>query len=229
MLSLDGEDVRSGSSSAVSGAAEPRRNIPGICTLDVADPWSERSSSSTWFFLKAGELRPLSAVWRNQAGSFEARFCAIWSLEKVGSVADAGSGVARGDREAFSVATIERGRLRGRSDACELGRRCHERGERGGIVPERGAFMPELRLSSVSDALRPFSYGSEFSLVGESAVSLSIALSWANSRSTVSAGDNDCIVAADSASVSASVGLTVVGEITGEDFVGDIDLARSGH
>lgn len=89
--------------------------------------------------------------------------------------------------------------------------------------------MPELRLSSVSDALRPFSYGSEFSLVGESAVSLSIALSWANSRSTVSAGDNDCIVAADSASVSASVGLTVVGEITGEDFVGDIDLARSGH
>lgn len=154
----------------------------------------------------------------------EARLCAICSLESVDSVVGDGSGVAREDRAAFSVATIERGRLCGRSEACEFGRRCQERGDRGGIAFVGLTFMPELRFSSVSDVLRPLSNGIKFSLVGDNElpVSLSIASSKANSR-----GGSDVSAGGAVFSMSASASEILVGVDTGDDFVGDIDLARS--
>lgn len=63
-------------------------------------------------------MAPLSAVCLNHAGSLVARDCAICSRERVVSVEETGdgSGVALGERAAFSVATIDKGRVRGLSD-----------------------------------------------------------------------------------------------------------------
>jgi hypothetical protein len=75
--------------------------------------------------------------------------------------------VALGDRAAFSVATIDSGRLRGRSEDCELGRRCHERGEffEGGMALEGDALIEETRLRSAISLST--SIGAVFSCVGE--------------------------------------------------------------
>lgn len=86
--------------------------INSICTRDVFGPCSDLSSSSTWFRLYAGEFIPLSAVCRNQAGSFDANDWAIWSRVRVGSDSCSGA-VDLGERAAFSVATVDKGRLRG--------------------------------------------------------------------------------------------------------------------
>ena len=145
--------------------------------------------------------------------------------------AEAGSGVALGDRAAFSVATIESGRLRGRSDDCELGRRCQERGEflDGGIAVECEAFI-RFR-SDTSFPCRP-SNGAEFSFVGDVEEPFhpsSIASSWVASRRDSGSwsgcifGDPDC----DRLPGCARDILDAFGVVEGEDFVGDIDLARS--
>jgi hypothetical protein len=72
------------------------------------------------FRLYAGEFNPLSAVCRNHAGSLDANDWAICSRERgcseAGSDEGSGEAVGLGDRTAFSVATIDKGRLRGRSD-----------------------------------------------------------------------------------------------------------------
>lgn len=47
---------------------------------------------------------------------------------EVDAVAYSGVGVALGDRAAFSVATIDSGRLRGRSGDCDVGLLCHASG-----------------------------------------------------------------------------------------------------
>ena len=162
----------------------------------------------------------------------EARDCAIWSLDSVGSATEEGSGVARGDRDAFSVATIDRGRLRGRSEDWELGRRCQDKGEfLEGMALEGEAFMETFRLESDSVMTRSATNGEAFSFVGddEAPVSLSIAslipFSCCESESPRGSifGENDW------AKVSACVPviLDAIGVLAGEDLAGEIDLARS--
>ena len=46
ILALDG-----GEPSVIWSGLEDSRDIPGICTRAEFDPWSDRSSSSTWYFL----------------------------------------------------------------------------------------------------------------------------------------------------------------------------------
>lgn len=161
----------------------------------------------------------------------EASDCAICSRESVGSVADAetGSGVPLGERAAFSVATIESGRLRGRSEAWEFGRRCHERGEfREGNAFEGDDFMGDIRFEPDSANSRSSSNGTWFSFVGE-LDSLSIALSIAESRRASKSpfASNFGVEAADRALPDATDARDMVGVFAGEDFVGDMDLARS--
>jgi hypothetical protein len=64
-------------------------------------------------------------------------------------------------RAAFSAATMDRGRLLGRSEACEVGRLCHERGDRAEGMPMEGDGRATLvRLISESN-------GESFSFEGE--------------------------------------------------------------
>lgn len=78
------------------------------------------------------------------------------------------AGVARGDRAAFSVATADRGRLCTRSEDCEFGRRCQERGEfLEGMALEGEGFMETFRLKSASAVTRSVSKGEVFSFVGD--------------------------------------------------------------
>lgn len=65
-------------------------------------------------------------------------------------------------RAAFSAATMDRGRLLGRSEACDVGRLCHESGERAdGMLMEGEVKVRLVRLISESK-------GESFSLAGES-------------------------------------------------------------
>jgi hypothetical protein len=130
----------------------------------------------------------------------DARDCAISSRESVGSAADDGSGVTLGDRAAFSAATIDRGRLRGRSGDWEFGRRCHESGELlEGIAFDGVAFTEIFLMRSDSEITRSPSNGAVFSFVGEleTPVNLSIASPTPVSRreseldSESSLGDSD--------------------------------------
>lgn len=129
----------------------------------------------------AGEVRPRSAVCRNQEGSFEDRDLAIWSRDIVSSVLFAGSGVDRGERAAFSVAITDSGRVRTRSDACDLGRCCHDSvGVRDGIAFDGEFFVGERsKLESILAWLG--SLGPTFSFVGEP-IKRAIASSTAASR-----------------------------------------------
>lgn len=128
----------------------------------------------------------------------DARDCAISSRENVGSGVDEGSGVPLGDRAAFSAATIESGRLRGRSGDWEFGRRCQESGEfLEGIALDGVTFTETFLMRSDSEMTRSPSEGAVFSFVGEfvAPVNLSIASSTPLSRrglgSESTLGDND--------------------------------------
>jgi hypothetical protein len=63
---------------------------------------------------------------------------------------------------AFSVATIDSGRLFGRSEVCEVGRRCHERGERAAGAVVEG----DVRVVTLDRLVSESNIGS-FSLVGD--------------------------------------------------------------
>jgi hypothetical protein len=118
--------------------------------------------------LYAFEFNPLSAVCRNHAGSLEAKDCAISSRERVGSAVDVGSGVALGDRAAFSAATIESGLLRGRSGDWEFGRRCQDSGEfLDGIAFDGDAFTEIFLMRSDSEMTCSPSKGAVFSFAEE--------------------------------------------------------------
>ena len=90
---------------------------------------------------------------------------------RVGSAANTGdgSGVALGDRAAFSVATIDNGRLRGRSEACEVGRLCQFKGEfLEGIAFDGEAFIGDTPFEDKSVERRSsFVIGGWFSFVGD--------------------------------------------------------------
>jgi hypothetical protein len=224
-LVLENVDGVCADSSNLSGS-DDCRDIPGICILvEEFDPWSDLSSFSTWFFLYAGEFNPLSAVCLNHAGSLDARDCAICSRESMGS--DEGSGVDLGDRAAFSTATIDNGLLLGRSDDCESGRLCQDRGEfREGIAAD-GEVLEIFRIWSDSGETRSELYSNEFSFTGdEFPINLSIVSSIATSRGR-SAPIEGAVVGDTACANETREALEIVGVPTGEDFVGDIDLARS--
>lgn len=135
---------------------------------------------------------------------------------RVGSTGDFTSGVPRGDeRAAFSVArfTIDRGRLRG---PCEDGRCCQLRvGFRCGIAFEGDGWA--LPTSVVFPSMTSF--------CGDSGVEVEgVALELELSRSAMLFGEAragakllDCVVET----------LDRVGVVPGDDFVGDMDRARS--
>lgn len=95
------------------------RDMPGSCIREALSGASAMSLSSTCVFRYAAEPWPRSAVCRNHVGSFDASDCAIASLAigAVSSACDDGSGVALGERAAFSVAITDSGRVFGRSEA----------------------------------------------------------------------------------------------------------------
>ena len=152
----------------------------------------------------------------------EANDWAICSLVIVSSAGVDGSGVALGGRAAFSVATTDKGRCRGRSEACDLGRCCHDNVPvREGIAFEGESFVGELRLLSESILTRP-----SFSLVGEP-VKRDIASSISASRGSESA--RGCIVGrvvCDRLLGCVDI-RDVVGVVDGDDLVGEIERARS--
>jgi hypothetical protein len=132
------------------------------------------------------------------------------------------------------VATIDSGRLRGRSEDCEVGRRCHERGEffEGGMALEGEALIEETRLSP--EISLSMSMGAVFSLVGDVEVPVNrfIASSTTISRCAPESsrggvgsilGDN----VRDKEFACSTETLDVVGVFEGEDLVGEMDLARS--
>jgi hypothetical protein len=101
----------------------------------------------------------------------DASDCAICSRERLCSEVDAnegsGVGVALGDRAAFSVATIDKGRLRERSDDDEFGRRCQLRVELlGGIALDGDALIEQSRFGAKSATSRSPLIGGGSSFVG---------------------------------------------------------------
>jgi hypothetical protein len=162
----------------------------------------------------------------------DASDCEISSRESVGSAVDAGSGVALGDRAAFSAATIESGRLLGRSGDWEFGRRCQDSRESlEGIAFDGDALTEIFLIRSDSEITRSSSNGAVFSFVGEFVVpaNLSISSPTAVSRRDSEAhsgliwGDKDWKMPLAWATEIRDT----VGVFAGEDFVGEIDLARS--
>lgn len=142
-LALDGDAERalSGGGLAVpSVSTVDSLDMPGILNRPTSAPPSVESSCERRY---AAEPTPLSAVCLNQFGSLEANDCAICVLESSGASSFAGSGVARGERAAFSAASIERG-LR---PLLDLGRCCHER------VPDRERGRDEPLLLSAMMAV----------------------------------------------------------------------------
>jgi len=83
---------------------------------------SVTAGSSTLLRLYAADPTPRSAVCLNQDGSLEASDVAMSSLDFSVSSSPVASGVARGERVAFSAATSESGRL----PPEDLGRCCHD-------------------------------------------------------------------------------------------------------
>jgi len=98
---------------------------------------SVTAGSSTLLRLYAAEPMPLSAVCLNQDGSLEASDAAMSSLDFSVS-----SGVARGERVAFSAATSESGRR----PLEDLGRCCHD------SVPDRAKGVGDSLLDIVLDS-----------------------------------------------------------------------------
>lgn len=133
--------------------------------------------------------------------------------------------MALGDRAAFSAATIDRGRLRGRSDASEGGRRCCQlSGEfLEGIALDGEAFIETGRSFSVREG--PFSFVGE----AETPVNRSIASLIDVSRPTPKFVCGSIVgeIVWDKLLGSSVDCLVAVGVLAGEDFVGEIDLARS--
>jgi hypothetical protein len=133
--------------------------------------------------------------------------------------------VARGERAAFSVATIDSGRLRGRSEACEFGRRCHERGEffEVGMALEGEALMEATRFNPAMSF--SISIGAVFSFAGEVEVAIIASSPEMSRRASESCcrgsilGDKELACRRDT--------LDVFGVLEGDDLVGEIDLARS--
>lgn len=103
---------------------------------------STMAGSSTLLRLYAAEPTPLSAVCLNQDGSLEASDAAMSSLDFSVSSPPGASGVARGERVAFSAATIESGRR----PPEDLGRCCHE------SVPDRANGVGDSLLGIVLDS-----------------------------------------------------------------------------
>jgi hypothetical protein len=130
-LAREGEVERVSSGGGLDGVstrAVESLDMPGSFILPEVGAASTLASSSS-LFLYAAEPIPLSAVCLNQAGSLAANDSAICALEGScpSSVDGSRSGVARGDRAAFSAAIMERG-LR---PLLDFGRCCHE------SVPDR--------------------------------------------------------------------------------------------
>ena len=144
------------------------------------------------------------------------------------SDADAGSGVPGELRAAFSAATIDRGRLLGRSEDCEVGRLCHDRVDRAEGMPMEGEVMDMLvRLMSDSD-------GESFSLVGE--LEESVALSMFSAEGGAARGRGLPVLSRPGEArlvPSEAEGRMPTrweegdGVFAGDDFWGEIDLARS--
>lgn len=120
----------------------------------------------------------------------------------------------------------------GRSEACEAGRRCQDSvGVLEGMALEGEALFEVLCLASDSGATRDIPKGEEFSFVVdvEPPVNLSIA-----SSTPMPCCASDCVcgsILEENDSERGFVCTTdvraLVGVFAGEDFVGDIDLARS--
>lgn len=104
---------------------------------------SVTAGSSTLLRLYAAELTPLSAVCLNQDGSLEPNDAAMSSLDFSISSSPGASGVARGEREAFSAATSESGRR----PPEDLGRCCHD------SVPVRANGVGDSLLAIVFDSI----------------------------------------------------------------------------
>lgn len=95
--------------------------------------------------------------------------------------------MVRGDLAAFSGATIERGRLRGLSDACDAGRLCQDKVEfLEGMAFEGEALADESPLLSSSLLLCSLSTGDIFSFIGDVGplLNFSIASSFPNARAS---------------------------------------------
>ena len=127
---------------------------------------------------------------------------------------------------AFSKATVERGRLLGRSEAWDGGRRCHERGERAAEPVAEGEVMVRLvRFWSESK-------GDSFSLVGESEYSFALSIesdAWPRRDRGLPgfSGPGENKPAPSMAEPSPMRWAVGEGVFAGEDFCGEIDLARS--
>lgn len=143
------------------------------------------------------------------------------------SVAGADSAVVGAFRAAFSAATMDKGRLFGRSEACEVGRLCHERGDRADGMPIEGDAATLVRLISESN-------GESFSLVGELDKSISPSIRSEVGLAARCRGLPALSRLGDSRLVpSASDGRMPMrwavggGVFAGDDFCGEMDLARS--
>lgn len=173
------------------------------CSLDIPGRriFSERRLGLSWFFRYAAELSPRSAVCLNHDGSLPSSACALWFMDRR-SESPGGSGVALGERMAFSDATAESGRLRTVGESRDPGRCCHE------SVPERA---------------RPALLGGGFGLTGSAigVVSLLLGESSTDSRSMLPA------LAAIARGDSEVCGTEAKEELRGESLVGEIDRARS--
>lgn len=115
---LGGDGVFSPAYCSCSGSAVDSRLIPGSLRLGPSSAsFSDRSS----FFRNAGEPNPRSAVWRNQAGSFDDNELAIWARDNRFSsdVVDAFL------RWLERVGDVEPGDLLPKSRDC--GRCCHDK------------------------------------------------------------------------------------------------------
>ena len=136
--------------------------------------------------------------------------------------------MALGDLAAFSAATIERGRLRGRSAVWEVGRLCQLRGEfLDGIALDGEAF---IRFKAGSTFSRSASEEGNLPFEGDAGdpIKRSIASSVAMSRRLSSFGVSIRREASDKLLGCVADILEFVGVFEGEDLVGEIDRARSG-
>ena len=132
------------------------------------------------------------------------------------------------------MATIDSGRLRVRSEDCEVGRLCHERGEffEGGIALEGEVLMEETLLRPAMSL--SISMGAVFSLVGEVEVPVNRSIASSTIMSRLASESSPCGVGSilegsvlDKELACSTETLDVVGVFEGEDLVGEIDLARS--
>lgn len=157
----------------------------------------------------------------------EANACEIWSREAGWSVEGASAGVVLDRAAAFSAATIDSGRDLGRSGPCDGGLLCHDRA---------GDFVVTALDGEDAKLVRFDSWSNTVSLVGE--------VERMEDRSIASAGgDVTVLVWVCRAAERAGIGEGSCmpwdveslrradggGVLIGDDFWGDMDLARSGQ